>query len=170
MHTIKKILILVLCLCFLAPAQEARAQDVEKVQAIFILNFTKYIQWPATSGEMTIGVFGNSRVLLELNSLAAKKADLKVNIIKIASESEIASCDVIFIPEEQYRNLSTIESAVNGNAVLIVTETEMPIQESKGGIGFYMENNKLKFVINRSHIEDKNMKVSNNLLGLAKVI
>lgn len=164
--------ILITLLLLIGPLiPQVSAQDVDKVQAIFIVNFTKYIQWPeGTDESMTVGIFGNSRVLLELEALVAKKPDLKINVIKIASSDEVGKCDIIFVPEEQYRNLGTIEAAVQRNPVLIVTETDEPVHNNQGGIGFYLDNSKLKFTINRGHIEDKAMKVSNNLLGLAKVI
>ena len=164
--------LLITLLLLIGPfVQQVTAQDVDKVQAIFIVNFTKYILWPEKAdASMTVGVFGNSRVLLELESLITKKPDLKLSVIKIVSSEEVDQCDIIFVPEEQYKNLGTIAAAVQGNPVLVVTETDEPIHNNQGGIGFYLDNSKLKFTINRCQIENKSMKVSNNLLGLAKVI
>ena len=62
----------------------AKAQD-EKFKALFMYNFTKYIEWPQTkqSGDFVIGVMGNSAIVSELNAIASKKTvgaqNIKVN-------------------------------------------------------------------------------------------
>lgn len=55
---------------------EVCAQDVNsKIKAIFIYNFTKYIEWPENQkqGDFVIGVLGNSNPNLnkELDKMAA---------------------------------------------------------------------------------------------------
>ena len=141
------------------------------MQAIFIVNFTKYIQWPDEAGEKTtIGIYGESDVSAELQKLLSLKSSLNLHVKRISTAAEVASCDVVFIPSSAYDALSQVEAASQQHSVLIVTETEMPVEANQGGIGFYMENQKMKFIINRAHVENRNLKVSNNLLGLAKVI
>jgi hypothetical protein len=46
-----------------------------KFHSVFIYNFTKYIQWPATqqSGDFVIAVMGNSPVFDELSKITANK-------------------------------------------------------------------------------------------------
>lgn len=151
--------------------EEAPSQEVIKMQAIFIVNFTKYIQWPEEErAETTIGIYGESEVATALIQLVSVKSSLNLKVKQVGSFAEAADCDLLFVPRSSYDDLEQVAAALQQESVLIVTETEAPIEEDKGGIGFYMENKKMKFVINRAQVEGHNLKVSNNLLGLARVI
>jgi hypothetical protein len=49
-----------------------KAQD-EKFKAIFIYNFTKYINWPASEGDFVINVLGDEAITREMGEIATKK-------------------------------------------------------------------------------------------------
>ncbi len=68
-------LITFLLFIFSAPAQ--MADDIsreDQIKAVFIYNFTKYIQWPEsdTSEVFIIGVLGNSNLVIPLRRIAQK--------------------------------------------------------------------------------------------------
>jgi len=56
----------------LGVAGNVNAQD-EKFKAIFIYNFTKYVNWPQIEGSFIISILGNSAITGEIESIAAKK-------------------------------------------------------------------------------------------------
>lgn len=144
-------------------ASHIYAQE-SKYQALYLFNFTKYIDWPGE--QVTIGVIGNSPVLIELESLAKNS---KVKLLKIAGSESVSSCDMIFLPEAQSRNFDLIQSKLNGSPIILVTENESLV--SKGAeMGFYTENNKLRFAINKGELDATGMKVSNTLFGQARIV
>lgn len=140
-------------------------QDLSKYHALFISKFVDYIDWPNGRANLRIGVVGNSNVLAELKSLLeGKSAEIK----KITS-SEANTCDVIFIPDNQSSSFQSIDAATRGKTVLIVTENE-DLASKGASISFYLEGNKLKYVINKSATSARNIKMSSSLLSLGKVI
>ncbi len=143
---------------------KATAQ-VGKFQALYLVNFTKNLDW---SGEnVTIGVVGNSKTLIELESLSSKYQNISIK--KIAGSGSIENCQMVFLPSAQSRNFSAIQSKIGSAPIILVAEDESLI--SKGAeIAFFMEGNKLKFILNKSAINDSGVKVNDKLLSVAKVV
>ncbi|MDW3192977.1 MAG: YfiR family protein [Cytophagales bacterium] len=167
MKSYKLLLWLVFSLA-LAPGEskDKLSQDLSKYHALFIGKFIDYIDWP-DPGQLTIGVVGNSRVMIELQSTIEKRG--KARVKKIAGVADISDCDLLFIPASQSKLFTTLNQASDNKPVLIVTEEES-LAFQGAGISFYVEGGKLKFIINKSAVESRNLKVSSNLIGLAKVI
>lgn len=87
---------------FLLATNTAQAQD-ERFKAIFIYNFTKYINWPAKQGNFIICVLGNDDILPEIQSIASKKmvGTATIEVIKVNSTSEIQNCNIIYVPQNK---------------------------------------------------------------------
>mgnify|MGYP001799560797 CR=1 FL=1 len=82
---------------FLSNGLQAGAQDY-KFHSIFMYNFTKYIQWPASyqSGEFIIGVLGTSPITEHLTNMAKVKSagaqQFEIRIFSDASEVAGRTC------------------------------------------------------------------------------
>ncbi len=144
-------------------------QDLGKYQALYIYNFTKYIEWPNGSDELVIGAIGAGTIHRELEKMVQSKGGGKLKFIKLTSYNNLDQCNIIFLTKEQDRNLNLVLAKTKGKSILVISEIES--SASKGaGISFFLENEKLKFAINKNSIEKRNMKVSGNLLSLAKIV
>lgn len=135
-----------------------------KYKALYLFNFTKYIDWSEES--ITIGVVGNSPVLLELKSVI--KQNPKVKLLKISGSESIDQCDMVFLPEAQSRNFDLIQSKIE-SSTLLITEDESLIDRG-AAMAFFLENDKLKFVVNRGALDATGMKMSATLLSKAKLV
>lgn len=159
----KKITTYFLVLLFWLVSNDLLAQE-SKYKALYLFNFTKYIEW--SGDKIIIGIIGNSPVLLELENYA--KRNPKIELVKISGSESITDCDMIFLPEAQTRNFELVQGKMN-NSTILVAENESLI--SKGAeMAFFTENDKLRFVVNKSELDATGMKVSNSLLGLGKVV
>ena len=67
-------------LLWLAVPHFSQAQALSKYQAVFMYNFTRYIEWPTAKQPLVIGVMGNSPVLLELERLTPALAQERKEI------------------------------------------------------------------------------------------
>lgn len=137
-----------------------------KYEALYLYNFTKYMNW--NSPVITIGVIGNSPVLLEIEEIA-KRNPLKIKVVKIAGYEAVSSCNMIFLPEAQSRNFNLVQERIGASPIIVVAEDEKLVSQG-AEVGFYLENDKLKFAINRAALTASNVQVSNSILGLAKVV
>jgi len=158
-----------------APATKTSSVDTgAKVKAVFIYNFTKYIEWPAEyqSGEFTIGILGSSDALfseLVKMSKVKKVSNQSFSIQTIDNIKDIEKPHILYIPQDSDINLTQAVEKLKGKSTLIVTEK--PGLARKGsGINFIFEGNRQKFELNKSNIESHNLKVASNLEKLAVLV
>lgn len=158
-----------MCLSFLALslAISTYAQDLSKYHALFIGKFIDYIEWPDGKTNLTIGVVGDSNVYEELQASLGQRG--KANIKKVTGASDAIDCQVIFIPASQSKLFDAINSATSGKGILLVTESEQFARKG-ASISFYLEEGKLRFMLNESAAKERDLKVSSGLVSLAKVI
>ena len=140
----------------------------EKFKALFIYNFTKYIEWPAVSGDnFKVAVIGNNDLVNELNNISTKKkiGQLNMSIIKAKSTSEVSKCQVIFVADNSYSELPELIDKAKKDNTLIITET--PNACTHGAcINFVSKNGSIKYEISKPNIVSYGLKVNAELLTL----
>ncbi|CAE7410429.1 unnamed protein product [Symbiodinium microadriaticum] len=147
----------------------ARKKTVEeaKFKALFLMKFCEYIEWPGGNGNLVIGVMDSDDVGNELLTFASQKDNIQVK--RISSANEAAQCNIVFVSGSAKKNLGSIAQRIGSNSTLLVADDEKKMDEG-ADIGFFLEDNKLRFVISKSNIESKKMLPSSKLLALGKAI
>jgi len=144
----------------------------EKYKALFLYNFTKYIEWPSSQhgNDFIIGVLGNSAITNELNTYVGKqKVGARNIIIKVfKSVDEIDNCQILFIPSSKSSLIGSVVSKTSGKNTLLVTDRK-GLSTSGSGISFIEENDKLKYEINKSNIQRNGLTVNSALVKLGVV-
>jgi YfiR/HmsC-like len=150
----------------------ARAQD-EKFEALFIYNFTKYIEWPFEnqSSEFVITVLGNGDIIPELASISSRmSANSKTIIIKKASSPlAIPPSQILFVTKERTNEIpQIIENIKNRNILLIA---EKPNACALGAaVNFVSKGGNLSFELSRGNLEKYGLKVNTQLLTLGTLV
>jgi hypothetical protein len=145
-----------------------------KIKAVFIYNFTKYIEWPSEhkGGEFTIAILGRNNALYdELNKMSQIKkiANQSFSIVSYNSISEIKIPHILYIPSDSTEELARAVEKLRGKSTLIVTEK--PGMARKGaGINFVVIGSRQKFELNKSNVEKHNLKVASTLENLAVLV
>lgn len=139
--------------------------QVSKFQALYLVNMAKNLDWGRD--QLTIGVVGNTKALLELERLVSKYDHLR--LLKIAGSESVDRCQLIFLPAAQSRNFKLIQNKIGNSAVVLVTEDPDLVNQG-AEISFFLEGNKLKFSINQSALESAGINVSPKLLSVARVV
>lgn len=154
---------LILCIAGLLWITTAYGQT-EKFKALFIYNFTNYIDWPNAGNSFVIAVYGDSPMFGELVSISKLKkvAGVPIEVKRINSIPEIGEAKIVFVPVQKKRFVSEINKALSGRPTLILSDEAT----SDFGINFVVINGKQAFQISKSNIEKHGLKVSNSLLGL----
>jgi len=146
----------------------AKAQD-EKIKALFIYNFTKYIEWPAASkqGSFIIGVMGETPVFdqLVVNTSTRKVSTQDIVIKKYAKPSDIEKCHILFISHDKSGNLKDALNRVKDWYTLIITDSQDMINEGSG-LNFVNSNGRQSFEINTEYLDKKKLLYSLTLLKL----
>jgi hypothetical protein len=142
-----------------------------KIKAIYIYNFTKYIEWPSEykEGNFVIGIYGvNAPLLGELNKMASSKlvGSQKLEIKSVNSPAEAASCHIIYILSDNSGQLTEVINKIKGKSTLIVTD-KAGMAKLGAGINFSIVENKQKIELNRGNIEKYKLKVASTLVEMA---
>lgn len=160
---------LILSMVFLNVKVSAQSLDY-RFHSIFIYNFTKYIQWPAShqSADFIIGVYGNSPISEELEKITSNKSvgTQKIVIKRFRNLSEIADCHILFVPSNGSNNFEALQDKLRGKSTLVITEKSGLIEKGSC-INFVLQDNKWKFQLNESAAQNAGLKVSKELAQMA---
>lgn len=160
---------LVLAIVFLALGIVCKAQTTNyKVYALYVVNIAKYSSWPAAHGELKIGVLGKSKVLEELQKQEGKVVNgqtLKVSQFEDIKEAE--DVHIIYVSDNRSSSLEDVMKRTEGKPVMVVAEREGLYKKGAGFSFVVMDNNTLKFDVNSTELEKRQIKVSKSLTALA---
>ncbi len=150
---------------------ESNAQiSTKKLEAIYMYNFTKYINWQSQGSAFVIGVLDESSATKELGAnLQNKEVKGKpIQVQNISSVTEAKKCQILYLPKSNSGQLQGILEAVRGTDVLVVAEEDLAAEGAS--VSFFIDGSKLKFKINKNALDKSGLQASSNLLSLAVVI
>jgi hypothetical protein len=167
----KRIFLLLFYLGFISTIV-VQAQN-EKFKALFMYNFTKYIEWPASqrTGTFIIGVLGNSSMTAELNTIAGKQKVGTQNIVvkTFNSVNDIEDCNILYLPTSKSSLIGEVINKIAGKPMLIISDKN-GLAAQGACINYVMDGDKLKYEINKGSIEKRGLSVSSALLALGIVV
>ena len=145
-----------------------------KIKAVFIYNFTKYVEWPsgALDGEFTIGILGKNPALFkELDNMSKVKkvANRSFTINSFSTSKELKNPHILYIPEDNSGSLSSAISKLKGKNTLIVTESP-GLARQGSAINFIIVGSRQKFELNKNTVSKYNLKVASVLEKLAVLV
>ncbi|HKV39356.1 MAG TPA: YfiR family protein [Blastocatellia bacterium] len=151
---------------------EAQASGEYSVKAAFIYNFAKYVEWPQIAGPgapLIVGVVGQDPFGGAFDQMVEGKiANGRQLVVKrLKWGDDLKQCQILFISASEERRLSQILNSLNGASVLTVGDTEQ-FGKAGGIIRFVLEDNRVRFEINRGAAERARLKLSSRLLALAR--
>jgi len=173
---VKGVLSCALVILLAAAAASPAPVDEYAVKAAFLYNFAKFVEWPdsAFAGHPETHrfcVYGADLSAPPLLQELEKKVvqGRRVVILHPGLPQELAACQIVFLRRGDDALLPEVLSAVGGRPVLLVGEAEGFAQRG-GMINFVVEQEHVRFEINRHAAAAAGLAVSSKLLGLAKVI
>lgn len=141
-----------------------------KIKAVFLYNFTKYIEWPQKykSGNFIIGVLADEGFSKEIDVFFSPKSigSQRFEIKHFAKPAEITQCHMIFISPNFNGNFSEVLTKIKGKSTLLITE-KAGYAKQGAAINFTIIDNKQKFELNKANAEKYDLKVSSSLTNLA---
>lgn len=156
-------------------AQTGSDEDA-KYKADFIIKLINYVEWPTQTaagpdGSLVVAVVGESKLTPFLKDYAAKKSaeGKKVTVKTVSLEDSLTNYQIVFFPEQDKTDLARFLKKVDGAPVLTVSDC---VSFARHGVmvNFITEENKVKFEVNTLVVSNSGLKISSQLLKLAKVI
>jgi len=147
-----------------------------EIVSMYVYNFTKYIEWPdkSNSDDFVIGVYGQSPVTVMLTKyISSKHVGMRPITVKVINTPEDANtCSIVFLPMEQSSKIKQLSDQLKGKPVLIISE-KYGLSKKGAAITIFLDEDddeKTKFVINKSTVTDCGLIISTNLLRLASQV
>lgn len=144
-----------------------------QVKAAFIHNIVKFVEWPAavrTAGPLRLCILGQDPFGSALDALRGKTIGDKVwEVLPVTPNTQLRECGVLFVAASERNNLGQILEGIQGGAVLTVGDTS-GYAEQGVIVNFYIEENKVRFEINREAAARAGLKISSQLLKLARIV
>lgn len=156
-----------------ARAQYAGAE--QEIKAGFIYNFALFVEWPAAAfkapaSPLTVCIAGDRETLKAFEQLKTK--NIKERPISVCQQDAAATggpCHIVYITAKEKPAAAELLNRVSGPGVLTIGDAEA-FSRLGGIIGFYRVDNKLRFEINVDAAQRAGLKLSSQLLKLAKIV
>lgn len=140
----------------------SKSDEADK-KALFIYNFTSYVSWPKFNAEkFLIGVVGNTQVKTMLENYTKGRSFAKAPI-EVQSYKAGGNYQMIFVSAAGANDFAKIKKENLGKAVLLITENTL-YNKIGAHIGFYVDGDKVNFLVNKEGIEKAGMNVSAKLV------
>lgn len=147
-----------------------------EVKAAFLFQFTRYVEYPASAFEsdrapFVMGVLGKSAIIDALKgAVRGKNVEGRPIVVRQMSlGAELRRCHILFVPESQSHHLPEVLKTLADAPVLTVGESAG--FASQGGIiGFFTEQNRLRFEINLEAARRAHLTIGSRLLALARIV
>ncbi len=169
----KKIVLILIFILISFWCDKAYSQDA-MFKALFIYNFTKYVEWPETAmsnNDFVITVLGNPEIFDELNKITrTKKVGLQDIVVKKTNSlQKISNSNILFLSQGKSALLNEVIDLTTGQPILVVTDN--PGMAKKGAdINFITIDGKQRFEINEQSMIDRELKMSAELTNLGIMV
>jgi hypothetical protein len=158
-----------------ACAQDAPTREYQ-IKAAFLLNFVQFVKWPpvafSTPGApFKIGILGDDPFgpALDETIRGETVSGHPLSVVRSRRLDDLRDCQMIFIARSEEGQLDQILEQLKGTPVLTVSELDGFANEG-GDIDFYLSEDKVRFAINPQSARQNGLKISSQLLALAKIV
>jgi hypothetical protein len=161
------------CLAFVSRADDAAPKEYQ-IKAAYLYNFAKFVEWPDgrfadAQSPLVIGVFGQNPFGDELRAIAR---DHKINgrvitIQSVQTPAEAQRVHLLFFPAAEDSHVAGLLADLKGASVLTVGESDQ-FNAAGGMICFVRQADKVRFEIDAAAAEQHGLKISAQLLKLAR--
>jgi len=169
----KKINILFLSVFFISATGSYAQTTNHQVYAVFVMSIAKYSSWPETDAkDFKITVLGKSKVFDELTKATANK-DIhgkKVAVMQTEDIQNIGDPQIIYLSDGKSGQLAELQKVYAGKPVMIIAEREGLFKKGASFSFVVLDNNTLRFDINRKESESHQIKISQSLSSLANEV
>jgi len=154
----------------------AAAVGEYQVKAVFLFNFTRFIQWPADAfpdpgAPFVIGVLGHDPFGNALDeAIRGEMAQGRPLVVqRFANVAELMPCQILFIDRSAREDAGKVLDALAHKGTLTVSDTDADMAREVI-IGFRNEDHKIRLRINVDSARSAGLTISSKLLRPAQVI
>ena len=143
------------------------------IKAAFLYNFTKFVEWPQTafsdaSAPFRVCVFVDAGFRRDVEEMLKGETIAGRTLRVVTPEAnEIKGCHLAYFGSGDADRSAQVLSAMRGVPVLTVGEGSRFLQQG-GVISFVLEDNRVRFDVNKQAVDRAGLTVSSKLLRVAR--
>jgi hypothetical protein len=168
-------MVVLLCSALCTAHAEAPTAGEYQVKAAMVFNMAKFVDWPANTfsspdSPLTVCVMGGGPFGAALEGFSGKTVKgHPIKVKRVAIGDEVGNCQILAASEIDRRYLAALLSAGRKKGVLTVSDISR-FAQTGGAVGFVELEGKIRFEINLDTTEKASLKISSQLLKLAKIV
>lgn len=143
-------------------------KDEYEKKAVYMYNICSYVFWPKSNNptNFIISIVGKSPIEKALRDyLGGKSIHGQPIVIKDYAANDGAS--VIFLSSNKQNDFAKVKKEIGSKTILYVTESSI-YDKAGAHICFYVNGDKINYTVNQNATEKNGLKISPQLLNLAK--
>ncbi len=147
-----------------------------QVKAAYLLNFTRYVEWPSHAFEaptdpVRVCVLGRDPFdgVLDATLRGKTTQGRPLALRRVRSSADAAGCHLIFISRETWRTLGELPRTLRSSGRLTVGESS-EFAQAGGVIGFVIQDEAVRFVVNAEARDRAGLRISSRMLSLAAAV
>jgi hypothetical protein len=159
-----------------APVSAQTAAGEYDIKAAFLYNFAKFVEWPpdafdAPGSPMTLCIVGKDPFGDTLDTLVRGETlqGRRMTVHRTRDLLEIRDCHIVFLSQGERSRQSEVLATVRGARILTVGESDGFLADG-GIIRFVLHANRVRFEVNLASAERNGLKISSQLLRLARSV
>jgi hypothetical protein len=162
---------------FLRGACGAEAPTEYQVKAVFVYNFSRFVEWPppqaftAPNEPFVIGILGNDPFGTRLDeAVRGEQIDQHPLVVRRFRDlGEVGDCRILYIDRSEGARLPQILAALDHRSTLTVSDLDGAAERGVM-IQFTTENNRIRLRINVESARAAGLTISSKLLRSADIV
>ena len=162
--------------CLLGSAGVSAAPSEYQVKAVFLFNFSRFVEWPASAfpapdSPFVVGVFGHDPFGADLDEVVKGETvnGRPLVVRRVHSPAEAADCQILFIHQSEDRQLGEVLSALESHNTLTVSDLPGPTQRGVM-IRLVTEGGRVRMRVDLESARSASLVISSNLLRSAEIV
>jgi hypothetical protein len=164
----KVIIFSLLTLCPVLPTHAEHGDSYLKLVTALTFNFAKFTDWDNTPTDTLNICFLDDEYAHYVDGFKGKSIQKKtLNVKKINALAEAKQCQILLLSKKDESILKRLFTAIQNEPILTISDQSGFIAQG-GMIELYQQDNKIRFDISNTRIKDTGLKISSQVLKLAR--
>ena len=159
-----------------AAAAEPAAPSEYQVKAVFLFNFTQFVEWPpgtfaTPEAPFVIGILGSDPFGAQLDEVVRGETVNRRPLLvqRYGSVADVRNCNILFISSAESGSLKQILAALKGRSILTVGDGD---EDGQRGVMIRLvtRSNRIRLRIDVDAAKAGNLQISSKLLRPAEIV